>query len=58
MKLRTIIKAVSFAAAIWGVLDLALTKREEQKGDFTREFPDAQEEIIKAVKAAGGKINE
>lgn len=58
MKLRTIMKAAAFAAAVWGVFDLALTTREEQKGDFSREFPDAQEEIIKAVKAAGGKINE
>lgn len=58
MKLKTIIKAATLAAAAYGVLDLALSKSQEKKGDFSREFPEIQEELKRAVKEAGGKINE
>lgn len=58
MKLKTIIKAASFAAAAYGVFDLALSKSQEKKGDFSREFPEIQDGLKQAIKDAGGKINE
>lgn len=58
MKIRTLIKAGAFAAAVIGTLDLALTKSQEKKGDFTREFPEIQDELQQVIKDCGGKINE
>lgn len=58
MKIRTLIKAGTFAAVIGKTLHLALTKSEEKKGDFSREFPEIQEELKQVIKDCGGKINE
>lgn len=40
-----IAKVVPFVTATVGVLSLALSKHEEKQGNFSREFPEIENEI-------------
>lgn len=57
-KIKALLAAASVAAVLLGVAETAHAVKEERNGDFSREFPDIQEELKQAVKDAGGKINE
>ncbi len=43
--IKTAIKVVPFITATVGVMSLALSKYQEQQGDFSREFPEIDNEI-------------
>lgn len=54
---KTAIKVAPFATAAVGVLSLALSKYEEKQGDFSREFPEIENEmkfVIDEVKSNNG----
>ena len=42
---KTAIKIAPFATAAVGVLSLALSKYEEKQGNFSREFPEIEDEL-------------
>lgn len=42
---KTAMAAAPFAAAAVGVLSLALSKYEEKQGNYTREFPETENEL-------------
>lgn len=55
--IKTAIKVVPFVTATVGVLSLALSKYQEQQGDYSREFADAEAEIknkIEQVRCENG----
>ena len=57
--IKKIIKVVPFITAAAGVFSLALTIREEQHGDYSREFPDAEQDLKTAIdKVKGESANE
>ena len=43
--IKTAIKLAPFVAATAGVFSLALSKYEEKQGDFSREFPEIEDEL-------------
>ncbi|MCH5191648.1 MAG: hypothetical protein J1F23_05735 [Oscillospiraceae bacterium] len=56
---KKIMKVVPFITAAAGVLSLALTIYEEQHGDYSREFPEAEQDIKNAIdKVKGESVNE
>lgn len=55
-----IAKIVPFVTATAGVLSLALSKYQEKQGDYSREFPEIENEIkvkIDEVRLGYGKEN-
>lgn len=55
-----IAKIVPFVTATVGVLSLALSKHQEKQGDYSREFPEIENEIkakIDEVRLGYGKEN-
>ena len=55
-----IAKIVPFVTATAGVLSLALSKYQEKQGDYSREFPEIENEIkakIDEVRMGYGKEN-
>ena len=54
---KTAIKIAPFATAAVGVLSLALSKYEEKQGNFSREFPEIEDElklVISEVRSENG----
>lgn len=54
---KTAIKIAPFATAAVGVLSLALSKYEEKQGNFSREFPEIEDElklVISEVRCENG----
>lgn len=57
--IKKIMKAVPFITAAAGAFSLALAIREEQHGDYSREFEDAEQDIKNAIdKVRGLRVNE
>lgn len=55
--IKTAVKAAPFVAATVGVFSLALSKYEERQENFSREFPEIQDElkmVISEVRAQNG----
>ncbi len=56
---KVIVKAVPFVTATVGVLSLALSKYQEKQGDFSREFPEIENDIkvkIEEVRNGGQSL--
>ncbi len=47
--IKTAVKAAPFVAATVGVFSLALSKYEERQENFSREFPEIQDELKMAI---------
>lgn len=52
---KKIMKAVPFITAAAGVFSLALAIKEEQHGDYSREFEDAEQDIKDIIAKANGE---
>ncbi len=46
---KTIAKVVPFVTATAGVLSLALSKYQEKQGDYSREFPEIDNDIKNVI---------
>ncbi len=46
---KIVAKAVPIVTATVGVLSLALSKYQEKQGDFSREFPDIENDIKNTI---------
>lgn len=56
--IKTAIKIAPFVTAATGVLSLALSKYEEKQGNYSREFPEIENEMktkIEEVKMSYGE---
>lgn len=47
--LKVAIKAAPFVTVATGVLSLALSKYEEKQGNFSREFPEIENEMKRVI---------
>ncbi len=46
---KTVAKIVPFVTATAGVLSLALSKYQEKQGDYSREFPEIENDIKNVI---------
>lgn len=57
---KIIIKVAPYVAAVVGVFSLALSKYQEKQGNYSREFPEIEDELkakIEEVRRANGIQN-
>lgn len=48
-KLKALFTAATIVTTILGAVEIALAVKEERNGDYSREFPDAQDEIKRVI---------